>query len=156
MNDEPADSDSDASESDCDRDATASDRDRDASESDCDRDATASDRDRDASESDAVADSSRTDSSASDSSPPSSPTTAESDSSRADLEILLARQYVARLEAIDAETERLLESLAETEPFDERTRALARRHLREVRAQLHPVMLALRYRVIADESGDSS
>lgn len=60
------------------------------------------------------------------------------------LESMLVRHYVDRLEAVDAETERLLESIAATEPFDNPTRARARRHLREVRAQIHPLVLALR------------
>ncbi|ADB63873.1 hypothetical protein Htur_5242 (plasmid) [Haloterrigena turkmenica DSM 5511] len=67
------------------------------------------------------------------------------------LESMLIRQYLERLEALDAETERLLESIAETEPFDEPTRARARRHLREIRAQLHPLTLALRDHPHADD-----
>ena len=67
------------------------------------------------------------------------------------LESMLVRQYLERLEALDAETERLLESLAATEPFDEPTRARARRHLREIRAQLHPLLLALRDHPHADD-----
>ena len=69
-----------------------------------------------------------------------------------ELEALLARQYVERLEALDAEAERLLESIAKSgaDPFDGQTRARAARHLREIRAQIHPLLIALRYRAGAD------
>ncbi|WP_339106358.1 hypothetical protein [Haloterrigena salinisoli] len=73
------------------------------------------------------------------------------------LETMLIRQYIERLEALDAETERLLESIAATESFDEPTRARARRHLREIRAQLHALLLVLRDHPHAtDELRDST
>ena len=87
----------------------------------------------------------------------------DTDPTVADLEAALVRQYVDRLEALDAEAERLLESFAaadadaDTEPFDEPTRARARRHLREIRAQLHPLVVALRYRATdATDDGDGN
>ncbi|APX98486.1 hypothetical protein BB347_16965 (plasmid) [Natronorubrum daqingense] len=60
-------------------------------------------------------------------------------------------RYVARLEALDAETERLLESIPDAAAFDDETRAQTRRRLREVRAQLNPLSLRLRSRVDADD-----
>ncbi|MDQ2052054.1 hypothetical protein RBH26_16375 [Natronolimnohabitans sp. A-GB9] len=67
------------------------------------------------------------------------------------LEAELVRQYVQQLEAVDDDAERLLESLGTADVIDEPTRTRVRRHLREVRAQIHALVLWLRDRYLTDD-----
>lgn len=55
--------------------------------------------------------------------------------------------FIDHLEELDAHVARLLESIPETEAFDDETRAQTRRRLREIRAQINPLLIALRDRV---------
>ncbi len=62
---------------------------------------------------------------------------------------MTAARFIDHLEELDAHVARLLESIPDTEAFDDETRARTRRRLREIRAQLNPLLIALRDR--ADE-----
>ncbi len=59
--------------------------------------------------------------------------------------------FVDHLEELDAHVARLLESIPETEAFDDETRAQTRRRLREIRAQINPLLVALRARIDTDD-----
>ncbi|ELY39149.1 hypothetical protein C496_14867 [Natronorubrum tibetense GA33] len=64
--------------------------------------------------------------------------------------------FVDHLEELDAHVARLLESIPETEAFDDETRARTRRRLREIRAQINPLLITLRSRVDTDDRGSGS
>ncbi len=66
---------------------------------------------------------------------------------------MTTERYLAHLEALDSHAAHLLESIPDAEAFDDETRAHARRRLREIRAQINPLLVALRSRTDVD-AGD--
>ncbi|WP_241434357.1 hypothetical protein [Natronorubrum tibetense] len=71
-------------------------------------------------------------------------------------EAMTTEWFVDHLEELDAHVARLLESIPETEAFDDETRARTRRRLREIRAQINPLLITLRSRVDTDDRGSGS
>ncbi|SDK94664.1 hypothetical protein SAMN04515672_4386 [Natronorubrum texcoconense] len=59
--------------------------------------------------------------------------------------------FIDHLEELDAHVARLLDSIPDTEAFDDETRARTRRRLREIRAQINPLLVVLHSRVDTDD-----
>ncbi len=66
---------------------------------------------------------------------------------------MTTERYLDHLEALDTRAAFLLESIPDAEAFDDETRAHARRRLREIRAQINPLLVTLRSRTDGD-AGD--
>ncbi|MXV63316.1 hypothetical protein GS429_14825 [Natronorubrum sp. JWXQ-INN-674] len=63
---------------------------------------------------------------------------------------MTARQYRSHLEVLDTHAARLLKSVPDE--LDEETRRETTRRLREIRAQINPLQIALRTHIDGDDS----